>query len=236
MNFTEEEKNLKRQDIFIQSSNYSNNDDLIKYHILKNKIFEYKCYDSKCPTKNGKWKRKDLYLIVKRINGKVNDLRIKNIILICPNCYFQNKSQFDFEEFRKNVEKKCASCNYMMNKKYKGDYCYVCTQKMNSINLNLTSNEYIDLTSSVISDSMVFSSITSNIIETKDNLYNVMLELDNKDTDKEILYNANNFKKYDKTKKKNNNKINSQFEDLPFISLNTDFINDKSFIEQLNKI
>lgn len=220
--FTFEEKNINPKDIFVINSTYFENDELIKYHLIHHKYLEYKCYDTKCPTKNGNWKRKKIYLILERINCKLNDLRIKNLRLICPNCYCQNKGPKHFEKYKTKIEKKCKYCNFIINNAYKTDMCYVCYQKLKNINYDLSSNEYIDLVTSLYE-------IDGNTQENKDKYYEInnYNSLENNNTI--IDY------KYHKKIKKHDNKTNlSSNLDLPDIKINTDI--DEELLNNINKL
>ena len=151
-NFTEEELNLNKDDIFTKNSKYFNNDELIKYHLFKHEIYEYKCYGDKCPTRKGNWRRKKLYLILERKNSKKCDLRIVNLALKCPNCYYQEKGPVLGLEAKKNVEKKCRYCNFILNNKFKTDICLICREKISKMSVSSNTVEYANFISGVYND------------------------------------------------------------------------------------
>lgn len=145
--FTDAEKDLHKNKILIERSPYHNDDELVKYHlVVKNELLEHKCYADKCPTKKGNWKRKKMYLILQRNNGKQNDLRPKNLTLICPNCYCLDKGPTNFKEYKKKIEKKCKFCGYILNNKYKTDICYVCSQKLQNMDYSVSAEDHAKLT------------------------------------------------------------------------------------------
>jgi hypothetical protein len=148
--FTEEEKEINQNKIFIEHSKYYSNDELVKYHLtVKNELMEYCCQADKCPTKKGNWRRKKMYLILERKNCKPDDLRISNLRLICPNCYCQDKGPDYFSEYKKQIERKCKYCNYILSSKSRTNVCYVCNSKMQKINVSLNSQEYASLVNSI---------------------------------------------------------------------------------------
>jgi hypothetical protein len=148
--FTDEQKEIHKNKIFIEHSPYHTNDELVKYHLtVKNELMEYCCQSEKCPTKKGNWRRKKMYLILERKNCKLDDLRVKNLRLICPNCYCQDKGPNYFEEFKKKIERKCKYCNYILNNKFSNDICLVCTKKMQQMEISLSSKNYAELINSI---------------------------------------------------------------------------------------
>jgi hypothetical protein len=170
--FTDEEKNINKNKIFIKNSPYYNKNELVKYHLItKHELLEYKCYSDKCPTKKGNWKRKIMYLILERKNNKADDLRITNLRLICPNCFCQDKGPNYFNEFKKTIERKCRYCNYLLNNKYNNDTCLICTKKLREIDISLTSNEYADLINTTFDTSgnvsVAYHNEYTSIIENK---------------------------------------------------------------------
>jgi len=148
--FTDEEKEIHQNKIFIEHSKYYSNDELIKYHLtVKNELMEYCCHADKCPTKKGNWRRKKMHLILERKNCKPDDLRITNLRLICPNCYCQEKGPDYFSEYKKQIERKCKYCNYILSSKSRSNVCYVCNTKMQKMNVSLSTREYASLVNSI---------------------------------------------------------------------------------------
>ena len=118
--------------IFVEYSKFTN-DELIKYHLVKHKIMEYKCSGISCPTKGGLWRRKPCFLILHRRNGLTRDLRINNLSLICPNCYCQDKGAQLFSQEKQKLTKSCVLCGYELNSKYKTDKCIKCNSNIKTL-------------------------------------------------------------------------------------------------------
>lgn len=146
--FSDQDKALNISKVFVERSNV-HNDELIKYFLINNKIKTYECEIEKCPTKNGLWRRQPCYLELVRKNCKMTDLRISNLMFMCPNCYCQEKGPENFNIVKKKIEHKCISCGYILTKRNKSGLCFVCTQKINKgiTNSNFTSyQEMAELT------------------------------------------------------------------------------------------
>ena len=139
--FTQEELSLSKNVIFKKNSKYCNNDELIKYHLELNNLLTYKCYSQKCPTKNGNWKRKKMYLFLERKNSQIDDLRVKNLSLICANCFFLDKAPNIIEKIKKNKVKQCKFCSYQLNNTWKGTTCFICIQKMRQTDVSFSNDE-----------------------------------------------------------------------------------------------
>lgn len=118
---------------------------LIKYQYLKT----YKCCKCRITDKHN---RKPITLLVNHINGHKEDFSIKNLELICPNCYFQT---YGVNLLEKKIEKEiytCKYCNYplnatqRMNKNLLLDkdrcVCFVCAKKINENNTYNTLDDY----------------------------------------------------------------------------------------------
>lgn len=128
--FSDKDRALDITKVFVERSNVCN-DELIKYFLINNKIKNYVCEIERCPTKNGLWRRQPCYLELVRKNCKPRDLRINNIIFMCPNCYCQEKGPENFKIIKQKIEHKCICCNYILTKRNKSGICFVCTQKIN---------------------------------------------------------------------------------------------------------
>ena len=70
------------KEILIENSHYVNTNSL-KKRLLKEKIKEYKC--ECCGRKM--WLGKQIPLELHHINGIKSDLRLENLLLLCPNCH-----------------------------------------------------------------------------------------------------------------------------------------------------
>lgn len=75
---------LKRDlsDILIENSTYINANHL-KNRLIKEGIFEYKCY--RCG--RTKWEGELIPIQIDHINGIHNDNRLENLTILCPNCH-----------------------------------------------------------------------------------------------------------------------------------------------------
>ena len=133
---TTEFETLKPNEIFKKNSPYTENDDKLVSYILQNEVIDYKCYTVKCPTKKGNWKRKKLPMILKRKDGITNNLELKNIELICPNCYYLEKGSV--MELKKNKKNKCESCNVEIEGAFQ--FCRKCYYKHKTASRNMIDN------------------------------------------------------------------------------------------------
>lgn len=118
---------------------------LIKYQYLKT----YKCCKCRITDKHN---RKPITLLINHINGHKEDFSVKNLELICPNCYFQT---YGVNLLEKKIDKEiytCKYCNYplnatqRMNRNFLLDkdkcICYVCSRKINENNTNNILDDY----------------------------------------------------------------------------------------------
>lgn len=175
--FTKEEQEIRKNDILKENSKYFEDDELIKFHITKHEVLEYKCYAEKCPTKKGNWRRKKLYLILLRKNYNERDLRETNLTFYCPNCYCQEKGPANFNQFKKKIERKCKLCNYVMNNTFKSDICYVCKSKIKNMDFSLEREERAQLIDTNFNNSQFMNS--SNIVADYENIYDAQTFEDN---------------------------------------------------------
>ena len=120
-----------KQDIFIRNSKI-NNDNIIKKYLLHYKFKEYKCEVEKCKVTE-KWLGQTTYLYLVKKNSINNDLRLDNLIFMCPNCYVQKYGEKLFLKSVNNNIKKCKSCNKKIEKIY--DYCFNCKIKIDNYSL-----------------------------------------------------------------------------------------------------
>ncbi len=115
---------------------------LIKYSENSNKKFQYRCNKPNCILKKKViWNKKPVVLLLHRINGKDNDMRISNLELVCPNCYMQ---EYGLVMFNKCIEKqvrKCRCCSFnkinsLSDNNQTMSICRMCINKQNKIHNN----------------------------------------------------------------------------------------------------
>lgn len=71
----------------ILAEGFSYNSDKLRKRLIKEGLFEAKCY--KC--NNTEWMGQSIPLELEHINGKHDDNRIENLTILCPNCHAQTK-------------------------------------------------------------------------------------------------------------------------------------------------
>lgn len=120
-----------KQDIFIRNSKI-NNDNIIKKYLLHYKYKEYKCEVEKCKVTE-KWLGQTTFLYLVKKNSINNDLRLDNLLFMCPNCYVQKYGEKLFLKSVNDDIKKCKSCNKTIEKIY--NYCFNCKTKINDYSL-----------------------------------------------------------------------------------------------------
>ena len=99
-----------KKSINVFKSGSIENDDVAIALLLNENVIEYKCSKKSCRVKNS-WLRNPIELILARINGKHNDMRIPNIELLCPNCYSQLENpSIKFNKIIKNKIVECIGC------------------------------------------------------------------------------------------------------------------------------
>jgi len=133
-----------------------NNDTALLCLLLKLQIFkEYKCVEKKCKT--GKtWLGQPIQLLIHRKNGKIQDLSINNLELICANCYI---AKYGLDLFIKVIAKtiyKCTYCEYPLSKftnsKKKERICMACESKIMASGYFEQRSKFIDQLSDTIDE------------------------------------------------------------------------------------
>lgn len=131
---------------------------IILAYLIKFGKKKYKCENSGCNVKNS-WNKKPIYLFVKRLNSKNNDLRISNLKIMCPNCYFQDiRNNKMINTLKKTLYKECKICGWNGMKNLSEDkqitgICMICTKKLGKKD-NYKSS-YIDSYKTVKTDNII---------------------------------------------------------------------------------
>jgi hypothetical protein len=86
-------------DIMVKNSTYKGGTDLLKRRLIRENIFERKCYNCKLT----EWLKNPMPVELEHINGDRYDNRIENLTLLCPNCHTftptyrgKNKGKYQF--------------------------------------------------------------------------------------------------------------------------------------------
>jgi hypothetical protein len=133
-----------------------NNDTALLCLLLKLQIVkEYKCVEKKCKT--GKtWLGQPIQLLIHRKNGKMQDLSINNLELICANCYI---AKYGLDLFVKVISKTIYTCTYcgyplsnFTNNKKKERICMSCESKIMSSGYFEQRSKFIDQLSDTIDE------------------------------------------------------------------------------------
>lgn len=144
---------LKATTVLIKNSNYK--DDKVIMFLIYKKLKEYKCEKKECSVE-GIWLKQPITLLLKRKNLKDRDLRLENLELNCPNCYYQSFSTNI--KYLKKIEQtkfpKCQGCGFNLTnlaEHYKNmKLCKFCYNNVNTkcdnqfTNLSILSNATMD--------------------------------------------------------------------------------------------
>ena len=141
--------------ICVSNSTFTNDTALLCLLIRLKKITEYKCAVKKC--KVGKtWLNKPVQLLIHRKNGKIQDLSIENLELICPNCYISLYGLDIFQKVIANTIYTCKICNYPLNNftnsKKKERFCISCESKIMTSSYFGKKSQYINELKETIND------------------------------------------------------------------------------------
>ena len=99
----------KKFDKYLLTKKSNLKDDDIKIYLIENKILLHEC--DICSLKPF-WNNKPLDLILDRKNNILNDNRIYNLRLLCPNCLYQYKTKKSiFVKKTKSNTRNCLDCN-----------------------------------------------------------------------------------------------------------------------------
>lgn len=132
--------NIKDINNILCSNSSEKNTDIIIAILYKHGKYPYKC----CVCQNcGLWNRKPLKLILSHKNGVENDMRISNLELKCPNCYYQSNANIFFDIVRKSI-RKCKFCGVGLKATVKGNICGGCYYKVIDLSDNTDISTYIE--------------------------------------------------------------------------------------------
>lgn len=115
-------KTYKIEEILVEKSTY-NNGTRLKKRLIKEKDYEYKCYNCNLT----EWMGKPIPIEVEHINGIHTDNRIENLTFLCCNCHaltntYKGKNVKNKVTSEKN---KCKKCDKVLSHKT-SSYCNKC--------------------------------------------------------------------------------------------------------------
>ena len=147
INFYTNDNKLNIKNICVKKSTFKNDTVLLCLLFKEQVMIEYKCSVIKCKT--GKlWLGKSIQLLINRKNGKLEDLTISNLELMCPNCFIVQYGIILFQKILSQTVYKCKLCDFPLykfsNSKKKDGYCISCENKLINLSFNVTQNKYIN--------------------------------------------------------------------------------------------
>jgi|688.fasta_scaffold381421_1 hypothetical protein len=115
-------KKYKIEEILVENSEYNNGRSL-KKRLIKEKGFEYKCYNCNLT----EWTGKPIPLELEHKNGIHTDNRIENLTFLCCNCHALTNTYKgkNVKNKKINIEKKCRKCEKLLSCK-SSSYCQKC--------------------------------------------------------------------------------------------------------------
>ena len=110
------------EEILVENSQYTNGP-LLKKRLIKEKEFEYKCYNCNLT----EWMGKPIPIEVEHINGIHTDNRIENLTFLCCNCHALTETYKGKNVKNKIIpeKNKCKKCDKLLSCK-KSTYCNKC--------------------------------------------------------------------------------------------------------------
>jgi hypothetical protein len=116
-------KKYTMEEILVENSEYTGGGPLLKKRLIKEKGFEYKCYNCNLT----EWMGKPIPLELEHKNGIHTDNRIENLTFLCCNCHALTDTYKGKNVKNKIIseENKCKKCDKILS--YKGtSYCNKC--------------------------------------------------------------------------------------------------------------
>jgi hypothetical protein len=110
------------EEILVENSQYTNGP-LLKKRLIKEKEFEYKCYNCNLT----EWMGKPIPIEIEHINGIHTDNRIENLTFLCCNCHALTDTYKGKNVKNKIIseENKCKKCYKVLSHKT-SSYCNKC--------------------------------------------------------------------------------------------------------------
>lgn len=111
------------EEILVENSEYNGGGPLLKKRLIKEKGFEYKCYNCNLT----EWMGKPIPIEVEHINGIHTDNRIENLTFLCCNCHALTDTYKGKNVKNKIIpeKNKCKKCDKLLSCK-KSTYCNKC--------------------------------------------------------------------------------------------------------------
>lgn len=105
-------KKYTKENVLSENSKIKNENELKCY------LFHYQHKPNKCEKCNSQmWQGKMLDMLVFRKNGKLNDNSLKNIKLLCPNCFSLKQNKSIYIHVSKSKMGLCIDCGRRFKKK-----------------------------------------------------------------------------------------------------------------------
>ena len=116
-------KKYTMEEILVENSEYTGGGPLLKKRLIKEKGFEYKCYNCNLT----EWMGKPIPIELEHINGIHTDNRIKNLTFLCCNCHALTETYKGKNVKNKITQEKnkCKKCDKILSHKT-SSYCNKC--------------------------------------------------------------------------------------------------------------
>jgi len=200
--------------ICVPNSSFNNDTALLCLLLKLQVITEYKCIEKKCKT--GKtWLGHPIQLLIHRKNGKMHDLTVSNLELICPNCYI---AKYGLDLFIKVIAKTIYTCTYcgyplsnFTNSKKKERICMSCEAKIMTSGYFEQRSQFINQLSDTIDEA---STLKKDEFKSS-NYYSQVSQFKSFDS-----IDAGGYKSSRKAASESSNTTTKTFNNKPIISLN----------------